>query len=110
MYDEKLMQRYIAMGARFILAGGDLGFLMAGAAIGRNSSQDRRVTRARPGRLFFREPSAAQLRGRRRRPPDRATGITMFAISRARRGAERGRRRLAAQLGVEVDDRLIAPA
>ena len=33
VYDEKLMQRYIAMGARFILAGGDLGFLMAGAAM-----------------------------------------------------------------------------
>ena len=33
VYDERLMQRYIAMGARFILAGGDLGFLMAGAAM-----------------------------------------------------------------------------
>ena len=32
VYDEKLMQRYIDMGARFILAGGDLGFLMDGAA------------------------------------------------------------------------------
>jgi 4-hydroxy-2-oxoheptanedioate aldolase len=32
IYDDKLMQRYIDMGARFILAGGDLGFLMDGAA------------------------------------------------------------------------------
>ena len=32
VYDDKLMQRYIDMGARFILAGGDLGFLMDGAA------------------------------------------------------------------------------
>ena len=37
VYDEKLMQRYIDMGARFILAGGDLGFLMDGAASVRNS-------------------------------------------------------------------------
>ena len=32
VYDDKLMQRYIGMGARFILAGGDHGFLMDGAA------------------------------------------------------------------------------
>jgi 2-keto-3-deoxy-L-rhamnonate aldolase RhmA len=32
VYDEQLMQRYIDMGARFILAGGDLGFLMGAAA------------------------------------------------------------------------------
>jgi 2-keto-3-deoxy-L-rhamnonate aldolase RhmA len=32
IYDEQLMQRYIDMGARFILAGGDLGFLLDGAA------------------------------------------------------------------------------
>ena len=32
IYDEQLMQRYIDMGARFVLAGGDLGFLMGGAA------------------------------------------------------------------------------
>jgi 4-hydroxy-2-oxoheptanedioate aldolase len=32
VYDDKLMRRYIDMGARFILAGGDLGFLMDGAA------------------------------------------------------------------------------
>jgi 2-keto-3-deoxy-L-rhamnonate aldolase RhmA len=31
IYDEKLMRRYIDMGARFILAGGDLGFLLDGA-------------------------------------------------------------------------------
>ena len=31
VYDEPLMQRYIGMGARFILAGGDLGFLMGAA-------------------------------------------------------------------------------
>ncbi len=31
VYDDKLMQRYIDMGARFIVAGGDLGFLMDGA-------------------------------------------------------------------------------
>jgi 2-keto-3-deoxy-L-rhamnonate aldolase RhmA len=32
VYDDVLMRRYIDMGARFILAGGDLGFLMDGAA------------------------------------------------------------------------------
>ena len=32
IYDEQLMQRYIDMGARFILGGGDLGFLLASAA------------------------------------------------------------------------------
>jgi 2-keto-3-deoxy-L-rhamnonate aldolase RhmA len=32
IYDDKLMQRYIDMGVRFVLAGGDLGFLMDGAA------------------------------------------------------------------------------
>jgi len=31
IYDEQLMRRYILMGARFILAGGDLGFLLEGA-------------------------------------------------------------------------------
>ena len=31
IYDEQLMQRYIDIGARFILAGGDLGFLLDGA-------------------------------------------------------------------------------
>jgi 2-keto-3-deoxy-L-rhamnonate aldolase RhmA len=31
VYDPKLMQQYIGMGMRFILSGGDLGFLMAGA-------------------------------------------------------------------------------
>jgi len=31
IYDERLMRRYIDMGARFILAGGDLGFLLDGA-------------------------------------------------------------------------------
>jgi 2-keto-3-deoxy-L-rhamnonate aldolase RhmA len=31
IYDEPLMQRYIGMGARFILAGGDLGFLLGAA-------------------------------------------------------------------------------
>ena len=31
VYDPKLMEKYIAMGMRFILSGGDLGFLMAGA-------------------------------------------------------------------------------
>ena len=31
IYDEPLMQRYIGMGARFILAGGDLGFLLCAA-------------------------------------------------------------------------------
>ncbi len=31
VYDEPLMQRYIGMGARFILAGGDLGFLLGAA-------------------------------------------------------------------------------
>jgi 4-hydroxy-2-oxoheptanedioate aldolase len=31
IYDEQLMQRYIDMGARFVLAGGDLGFLLEGA-------------------------------------------------------------------------------
>jgi 2-keto-3-deoxy-L-rhamnonate aldolase RhmA len=31
IYDEQLMRRYIDMGARFILAGGDLGFLLDGA-------------------------------------------------------------------------------
>ena len=47
--------------------------------------------------------SVTELRGRGRRPPDRTSmmmaGITMFAhLARARGGAERGRRRLAAQL------------
>jgi len=32
VYDDELMQRYIAMGARFVLSGGDLGFLMDSAA------------------------------------------------------------------------------
>jgi 4-hydroxy-2-oxoheptanedioate aldolase len=32
VYDDELMRRYIGMGARFILGGGDLGFLMDGAA------------------------------------------------------------------------------
>ncbi|MEA2936662.1 MAG: hypothetical protein QOC56_166 [Alphaproteobacteria bacterium] len=32
IYDEQLMQRYIGMGARFVLGGGDLGFLLGGAA------------------------------------------------------------------------------
>ena len=32
VYDDTLMQQYIDMGSRFILAGGDLGFLMDGAA------------------------------------------------------------------------------
>jgi 2-keto-3-deoxy-L-rhamnonate aldolase RhmA len=32
IYDEKLMRRYVDMGARFVLAGGDLGFLLDGAA------------------------------------------------------------------------------
>jgi len=31
VYDPKLMERYIGMGMRFILSGGDLSFLMAGA-------------------------------------------------------------------------------
>jgi len=31
VYDPKLMEKYIGMGMRFILSGGDLGFLMAGA-------------------------------------------------------------------------------
>lgn len=31
VYEPKLMDKYIAMGMRFILSGGDLGFLMAGA-------------------------------------------------------------------------------
>ena len=31
IYDERLMRRYVEMGARFILAGGDLGFLLDGA-------------------------------------------------------------------------------
>lgn len=31
VYDPKLMERYIVMGMRFILSGGDLSFLMAGA-------------------------------------------------------------------------------
>jgi 4-hydroxy-2-oxoheptanedioate aldolase len=31
IYDEQLMRRYIDMGARFILAGGDLGFLLHSA-------------------------------------------------------------------------------
>jgi len=31
VYDPALMERYIGMGMRFILSGGDLGFLMAGA-------------------------------------------------------------------------------
>jgi 2-keto-3-deoxy-L-rhamnonate aldolase RhmA len=31
VYDEALMRRYIDMGSRFVLAGGDLGFLMSGA-------------------------------------------------------------------------------
>jgi 4-hydroxy-2-oxoheptanedioate aldolase len=32
VYDDDLMQRYIDMSARFVLAGGDLGFLMDGAS------------------------------------------------------------------------------
>lgn len=32
VYNEELMARYIAMGVRFVIAGGDLGFLMDGAA------------------------------------------------------------------------------
>jgi 2-keto-3-deoxy-L-rhamnonate aldolase RhmA len=31
VYDEPLMQHYVAMGVRFVLAGGDLGFLMGAA-------------------------------------------------------------------------------
>ena len=31
VYDQKLMEKYIGMGMRFILSGGDLSFLMAGA-------------------------------------------------------------------------------
>jgi 4-hydroxy-2-oxoheptanedioate aldolase len=31
VYDQKLMSKYIAMGMRFILSGGDISFLMAGA-------------------------------------------------------------------------------
>jgi 2-keto-3-deoxy-L-rhamnonate aldolase RhmA len=31
VYDEALMRRYIEMGARLILAGGDLGFLIGAA-------------------------------------------------------------------------------
>ncbi len=31
VYDETLMRRYIGMGSRFILSGGDLGFLLSGA-------------------------------------------------------------------------------
>ena len=31
VYDPKLMEKYIGYGMRFILSGGDLGFLMAGA-------------------------------------------------------------------------------
>ncbi len=31
VYEPKLLEKYIAMGMRFILSGGDLGFLMAGA-------------------------------------------------------------------------------
>jgi 2-keto-3-deoxy-L-rhamnonate aldolase RhmA len=31
VYDPKLMEKYIGMGMRFILSGGDMGFLMAGA-------------------------------------------------------------------------------
>jgi 4-hydroxy-2-oxoheptanedioate aldolase len=31
VYDEQLMQRYIGMGVRFVLSGGDLGFLMGAA-------------------------------------------------------------------------------
>ena len=31
VYDEQLMRRYIDMGARFVLSGGDLGFLIGGA-------------------------------------------------------------------------------
>jgi len=31
IYDEKIMPRYIGMGARFILSGQDANFMMAGA-------------------------------------------------------------------------------
>jgi 4-hydroxy-2-oxoheptanedioate aldolase len=31
VYDEPLMQRYVDMGVRFVLSGGDLGFLMGAA-------------------------------------------------------------------------------
>jgi 4-hydroxy-2-oxoheptanedioate aldolase len=31
VYDQKLMEKYIGYGMRFILSGGDLSFLMAGA-------------------------------------------------------------------------------
>ena len=31
VYDQKLMEKYIGMGMRFILSGGDLSFLKAGA-------------------------------------------------------------------------------
>ena len=31
VYDPKLLEKYIAMGMRFVLSGGDMGFLMAGA-------------------------------------------------------------------------------
>lgn len=33
VYEPKLMERYIGLGMRFILSGGDLGFLMAGARL-----------------------------------------------------------------------------
>ncbi len=32
VYDPKLLEKYIAMGMRFVLSGGDMGFLMAGAS------------------------------------------------------------------------------
>jgi 2-keto-3-deoxy-L-rhamnonate aldolase RhmA len=32
VYDEALMRRYIEMGARLVLAGGDLGFLLGAAS------------------------------------------------------------------------------
>jgi len=31
VYDQKLMEKYIGFGMRFILSGGDMSFLMAGA-------------------------------------------------------------------------------
>ena len=66
------------------------------------------LARARGGAERGRRRLAAQLRGRGRRPPDRTSmmmaGITMFAhLARPPPGWRRS-------YGVEVDDRLIAPA
>ena len=69
------------------------------------------LARARGGAERGRRRLAAQLRGRGRRPPDRTTGLPCLRISRAREAepsaAAAGWRR---SYGVEVDDRLIAPA